>query len=455
MIRRPPRSTLSSSSAASDVYKRHGINAEYGKDSYPSFSRIVPTDTFAAHGTVAVLKAFGYKSASILANNIDSARSLISVVETELKNQSGEVYTQFMETTVSNATIRAALEGVEARPYRVLLVLLEGWSDAFVATMAIIKEMGLDKKYIIVYGESICSGSGSLVHTLPGGFCAVYQLQMSTYLNHFYQAAYDAEQALPNSTEGLYRDEVVANGFTTIGAGSIRPPNDYSVDSYELMNVDALSHAMETAVAAAADGKNISKPSVLLDAFRQYSSRGMTGKVQLDSNGDRLSVAMNLTSIDASGALSTFATYDYPNAPVMVPDYNSKIYFPFTSDGRLPASDIKDGFRTSPTSDSSSLDSAVIIGIVIAIVVVAAIVTGLLIYFCILPRLNSTTRYAVTDEKHPFACLTTSIADYDDLSVRLPQEMPDAIQLYNDTITALAPEYGCCLLYTSPSPRDS
>eukprot|EP00828_Plagiopyla_frontata_P047127 TRINITY_DN862_c0_g1_i15.p1 TRINITY_DN862_c0_g1~~TRINITY_DN862_c0_g1_i15.p1 ORF type:complete len:114 (+),score=45.93 TRINITY_DN862_c0_g1_i15:109-450(+) len=33
MIRRPPRSTLSSSSAASDVYKRQGINAEYmGKE---------------------------------------------------------------------------------------------------------------------------------------------------------------------------------------------------------------------------------------------------------------------------------------------------------------------------------------------------------------------------------------------------------------------------------------
>eukprot|EP00656_Telonema_subtile_P023899 TRINITY_DN2556_c0_g1_i1.p1 TRINITY_DN2556_c0_g1~~TRINITY_DN2556_c0_g1_i1.p1 ORF type:complete len:585 (+),score=94.58 TRINITY_DN2556_c0_g1_i1:81-1835(+) len=33
MIRRPPRSTLSSSSAASDVYKRQGINAEYGETS--------------------------------------------------------------------------------------------------------------------------------------------------------------------------------------------------------------------------------------------------------------------------------------------------------------------------------------------------------------------------------------------------------------------------------------
>eukprot|EP00658_Telonema_sp_P-2_P043018 TRINITY_DN3097_c0_g1_i3.p1 TRINITY_DN3097_c0_g1~~TRINITY_DN3097_c0_g1_i3.p1 ORF type:complete len:112 (-),score=38.07 TRINITY_DN3097_c0_g1_i3:39-374(-) len=34
MIRRPPRSTLSSSSAASDVYKRQGINAEYGSRTY-------------------------------------------------------------------------------------------------------------------------------------------------------------------------------------------------------------------------------------------------------------------------------------------------------------------------------------------------------------------------------------------------------------------------------------
>eukprot|EP00657_Telonema_sp_P-1_P011273 TRINITY_DN624_c0_g1_i7.p1 TRINITY_DN624_c0_g1~~TRINITY_DN624_c0_g1_i7.p1 ORF type:complete len:105 (+),score=46.03 TRINITY_DN624_c0_g1_i7:79-393(+) len=31
MIRRPPRSTQSRSSAASDVYKRQGINAEYGE----------------------------------------------------------------------------------------------------------------------------------------------------------------------------------------------------------------------------------------------------------------------------------------------------------------------------------------------------------------------------------------------------------------------------------------
>eukprot|EP00658_Telonema_sp_P-2_P043459 TRINITY_DN313_c0_g1_i5.p1 TRINITY_DN313_c0_g1~~TRINITY_DN313_c0_g1_i5.p1 ORF type:complete len:173 (+),score=42.60 TRINITY_DN313_c0_g1_i5:103-621(+) len=36
MIRRPPRSTLSSSSAASDVYKRQGINAEYGGFRFPS-----------------------------------------------------------------------------------------------------------------------------------------------------------------------------------------------------------------------------------------------------------------------------------------------------------------------------------------------------------------------------------------------------------------------------------
>eukprot|EP00658_Telonema_sp_P-2_P036199 TRINITY_DN26232_c0_g1_i3.p1 TRINITY_DN26232_c0_g1~~TRINITY_DN26232_c0_g1_i3.p1 ORF type:complete len:357 (-),score=63.18 TRINITY_DN26232_c0_g1_i3:208-1278(-) len=36
MIRRPPRSTLSSSSAASDVYKRQGINAEYGAHFTPS-----------------------------------------------------------------------------------------------------------------------------------------------------------------------------------------------------------------------------------------------------------------------------------------------------------------------------------------------------------------------------------------------------------------------------------
>eukprot|EP00657_Telonema_sp_P-1_P002841 TRINITY_DN165_c0_g1_i4.p1 TRINITY_DN165_c0_g1~~TRINITY_DN165_c0_g1_i4.p1 ORF type:complete len:128 (+),score=58.06 TRINITY_DN165_c0_g1_i4:137-520(+) len=33
MIRRPPRSTQSRSSAASDVYKRQGINAEYGSTS--------------------------------------------------------------------------------------------------------------------------------------------------------------------------------------------------------------------------------------------------------------------------------------------------------------------------------------------------------------------------------------------------------------------------------------
>eukprot|EP00828_Plagiopyla_frontata_P045111 TRINITY_DN7614_c0_g1_i1.p1 TRINITY_DN7614_c0_g1~~TRINITY_DN7614_c0_g1_i1.p1 ORF type:complete len:103 (-),score=28.80 TRINITY_DN7614_c0_g1_i1:29-337(-) len=38
MSQLPPRSTLSSSSAASDVYKRQGINAEYmGRDKLPNF----------------------------------------------------------------------------------------------------------------------------------------------------------------------------------------------------------------------------------------------------------------------------------------------------------------------------------------------------------------------------------------------------------------------------------
>eukprot|EP00656_Telonema_subtile_P045787 TRINITY_DN5203_c0_g1_i1.p1 TRINITY_DN5203_c0_g1~~TRINITY_DN5203_c0_g1_i1.p1 ORF type:complete len:161 (-),score=10.48 TRINITY_DN5203_c0_g1_i1:49-531(-) len=41
MNRRPPRSTLSSSSAASDVYKRQGINAEYGMSQSASKRYIV------------------------------------------------------------------------------------------------------------------------------------------------------------------------------------------------------------------------------------------------------------------------------------------------------------------------------------------------------------------------------------------------------------------------------
>eukprot|EP00658_Telonema_sp_P-2_P000009 TRINITY_DN0_c0_g3_i1.p1 TRINITY_DN0_c0_g3~~TRINITY_DN0_c0_g3_i1.p1 ORF type:complete len:177 (-),score=48.23 TRINITY_DN0_c0_g3_i1:909-1439(-) len=40
MIRRPPRSTLSSSSAASDVYKRQGINAEYGDERDVAMDRL-------------------------------------------------------------------------------------------------------------------------------------------------------------------------------------------------------------------------------------------------------------------------------------------------------------------------------------------------------------------------------------------------------------------------------
>eukprot|EP00656_Telonema_subtile_P051494 TRINITY_DN6939_c0_g1_i4.p1 TRINITY_DN6939_c0_g1~~TRINITY_DN6939_c0_g1_i4.p1 ORF type:complete len:443 (+),score=165.31 TRINITY_DN6939_c0_g1_i4:67-1395(+) len=40
MIRRPPRSTLSSSSAASDVYKRQGINAEYGDSTENAMSQL-------------------------------------------------------------------------------------------------------------------------------------------------------------------------------------------------------------------------------------------------------------------------------------------------------------------------------------------------------------------------------------------------------------------------------
>eukprot|EP00658_Telonema_sp_P-2_P084735 TRINITY_DN9493_c0_g1_i1.p1 TRINITY_DN9493_c0_g1~~TRINITY_DN9493_c0_g1_i1.p1 ORF type:complete len:154 (+),score=47.19 TRINITY_DN9493_c0_g1_i1:148-609(+) len=48
MIRRPPRSTLSSSSAASDVYKRQGINAEYGGSSIPQMLQALTRATAAS-----------------------------------------------------------------------------------------------------------------------------------------------------------------------------------------------------------------------------------------------------------------------------------------------------------------------------------------------------------------------------------------------------------------------
>eukprot|EP00825_Cyclidium_porcatum_P052441 TRINITY_DN993_c0_g1_i5.p1 TRINITY_DN993_c0_g1~~TRINITY_DN993_c0_g1_i5.p1 ORF type:complete len:158 (-),score=48.87 TRINITY_DN993_c0_g1_i5:104-577(-) len=43
MIRRPPRSTHCISSAASDVYKRQGINAEYMGDQLPNLSFMLRT----------------------------------------------------------------------------------------------------------------------------------------------------------------------------------------------------------------------------------------------------------------------------------------------------------------------------------------------------------------------------------------------------------------------------
>eukprot|EP00656_Telonema_subtile_P017630 TRINITY_DN19485_c0_g1_i1.p1 TRINITY_DN19485_c0_g1~~TRINITY_DN19485_c0_g1_i1.p1 ORF type:complete len:555 (-),score=180.96 TRINITY_DN19485_c0_g1_i1:309-1973(-) len=51
MIRRPPRSTLSSSSAASDVYKRQGINAEYGEEFEVSMARGPAKDVKKARGS--------------------------------------------------------------------------------------------------------------------------------------------------------------------------------------------------------------------------------------------------------------------------------------------------------------------------------------------------------------------------------------------------------------------
>eukprot|EP00658_Telonema_sp_P-2_P023806 TRINITY_DN19550_c0_g1_i4.p2 TRINITY_DN19550_c0_g1~~TRINITY_DN19550_c0_g1_i4.p2 ORF type:complete len:111 (-),score=34.84 TRINITY_DN19550_c0_g1_i4:484-816(-) len=48
MIRRPPRSTLSSSSAASDVYKRQGINAEYGGTNPSTMSYVEAANPFEA-----------------------------------------------------------------------------------------------------------------------------------------------------------------------------------------------------------------------------------------------------------------------------------------------------------------------------------------------------------------------------------------------------------------------
>eukprot|EP00658_Telonema_sp_P-2_P061954 TRINITY_DN5060_c0_g1_i3.p1 TRINITY_DN5060_c0_g1~~TRINITY_DN5060_c0_g1_i3.p1 ORF type:complete len:245 (-),score=28.96 TRINITY_DN5060_c0_g1_i3:577-1311(-) len=58
MIRRPPRSTLSSSSAASDVYKRQGINAEYGEPKSTPHS-VMAANTSPSLPTRALAEAIG------------------------------------------------------------------------------------------------------------------------------------------------------------------------------------------------------------------------------------------------------------------------------------------------------------------------------------------------------------------------------------------------------------
>src|SRR5450756_253928 len=106
MIRRPPRSTQSRSSAASDVYKRQaGWDAELDGLSGSGAGHLVDLGEFGAGSGEADLEAFDFAEPSFAAGFFDSGEQVVADIEEALAlgwvgAQQGAAQAGFSELTV-------------------------------------------------------------------------------------------------------------------------------------------------------------------------------------------------------------------------------------------------------------------------------------------------------------------------------------------------------------------
>jgi len=257
------------------------------KTAYPYFLRVVPSDILQIRGIVELVNYFGWDYISIIrsaniysqavssqvgsTNQQNSAEVGVNSFESEAKNFNIQV----VQTQVINTTMDITPQLRQIKLFGSNIILLNVYLADAIKVFEVASDLGMTSKegYVWIGTDSASQSevleASSKVNDAMQGLIGLKPLQpQNAAFTHFLDLW---EQCAGRNTSEYF------------GCGD-RNPNIYAPFAYDATYF--LAHAIQKMVES---GQDYTNGELLLTQLKSQTIDGITGKITLDQNGDRLS----------------------------------------------------------------------------------------------------------------------------------------------------------------------
>ena len=253
------------------------------KSVYTWFNRVITTDAQIGGAMADVIHSFGWKNINVLSSNEAYGNSVSQQLTASFVSGGGSIaISQSLQTTADIPTLQATFDIIEASAKsQIIAVGMPSGSALFASLMNVTRVRRLHDRYVFLFSESACSGDAQW-RTIPGALCVTFRTN-ATLTSSFLTAYTSRDTSI---------DVAVLTGYNrTQSIASIT--NTFNI--FAAFAHDATFHMMS----AINGSPSVSNRSDVLRRIRTLTTPvGMTGRIQLDNNGDRLGAAMQVLNVD-------------------------------------------------------------------------------------------------------------------------------------------------------------
>jgi class 3 adenylate cyclase/ABC-type branched-subunit amino acid transport system substrate-binding protein len=384
------------------------------KSRHATFSRMMPTDEVGSAIAVAAMLSLGWYDINVLCVDDPFGRSAATGATNAMFAAGGTVHVSRCVTeSASVAQVREVLTTIANSKSRIVFAAMLPSHIAAQRIIAAIKEMGMEKRFVFFWCEAMCSLTDRSYATVHGSLCSSYtgtRAVLDPFLRSYYH--------LRNQSEDLAQ-------LRQVGAAT---PAAFlnTTDVYAMMAHDAAFHAMSAINHHTVAGS----AAALIPYLRQHVSNAASGRIVLDSNGDRLSADSAVYNAVAPDGEEIFVgrvasgVFSFTESP-------PRLYLLDNSSATIPGA----LFQVVAPAEDDSLIGWIIGG------VIAALITGGVVVRLLSPKGRDNSA-APKEAGSPFAIVFTDIQSSTALWGRAPEAMSDAVELHHNVVRRCIAAHG-------------
>jgi ABC-type branched-subunit amino acid transport system substrate-binding protein len=312
------------------------------KSLHPWFSRVIPTDSFAAAGMAEMIKFFGWRSAFVVCSDESYGQSVLAAFSNRFRNVAGgdiEAASCFLPDS-SEPALDDLVTQVARSSSKVVVLAVPQSSPVVPVLLRKLVAAGVHTRKVLAFSESACTSYYPHLVLLPGALCVSYRIDPTS------RASY-------NSVWASHDPAVVFHDFPSLNMPAPADPKTISALAYFIADAlwlyfTALDTATTQANAVGADVEKYFAPTTFLHVIRQASQQhGFTGTLSLDPHtGDRLGARLALQNVQpqksdqANFTLLDFATFTNATGLELLPGVDvGTLHWLASGPGAPPAAD--------------------------------------------------------------------------------------------------------------------